>query len=599
MNKPQDSGNLIAAMVLCLVVMLGWQYFFVEPQLAKQRKANEQAKIEQQSAVPAAPGAPNAPAAAAAAGTEAKPREEILARGGARLAFDNGKIDGSIKLTGGQIDDLRLRDYRETIDPNSPEIVFLAPHGAHGATFAEVGWTAAPGSTTAVPSATSAWTASAAKLAAGTPVTLTWSNGQGLVFKRTIALDENYMFAVTDTVENQSAAPVTLYPYALVVREGEPKHQGIWFVHEGMYGVMQGVLQNKTTYSEMREYEKGELKLDSTGGWLGLTDKYWMATLIPPQKEQFTGRFSFAKVGGVENFRSDYILGARNVPANGTASVTHHIFAGAKVVSLIETYQKQLGVERYDMTMDWGWFSFFTYWMFRALDWLSKFAGNFGVAIILLTVLIKILIFPLAQRSYESMTKMKKVQPELKALQERLKDDPMKLRTEQMALFQREKVNPMMGCLPILLTMPILFSLMKVLYVTIEMRHAPFFGWIQDLSAADPTTFVNLFGLLPFAVPTWLHIGVWPLLMGATMWFQMKMTPQQGDPTQQQVMQFMPLMFTYMMGQVAAGLVIYWTVSNALGILQQYVLMRRMNVPIEVFDNVKLPTWLGGKPSGP
>ena len=597
MNKPQDNTNLIAAMALCLAIMLGWQYFFVEPQQAKQRKAAEQAKIEQQTTIPATPGAPSVPANAAT--TDAKPREEVLSSGGPRLAFDNGKIDGSIKLTGGQIDDLRLRDYRETIDPTSPEIVFLAPHGAHGATFTEVGWTAAPGSTTAVPNATTAWTTSAAKLAAGAPVELTWNNGQGLAFKRTVSLDENYMFTITDTVENQSAAPVTLYPYALVAREGEPKHQGIWFVHEGMYGVMQGILQNKGTYSEMREYEKGELKLDSTGGWLGLTDKYWMATLIPPQNEQFAGRFSYGKVGGVENFRADYLLGARNVPANGTASVTHHIFAGAKVVSLIEAYQKHLGVARYDMTMDWGWFSFFTYWMFRALDWLNKLVGNFGIAIILLTVGIKILIFPLAQRSYESMTKMKKVQPELKVLQDRYKEDPMKLRTEQMALFQREKVNPMMGCLPILLTMPILFSLMKVLYVTIEMRHAPFFGWIQDLSSADPTSFVNLFGLLPFAIPTWLHIGVWPLLMGFTMWFQMKMTPQQGDPTQQQVMQFMPVMFTYMMGQVAAGLVIYWTVSNALGILQQYVLMRRMKVPIDVIDNLKWPSWLGGgKASG-
>ncbi len=242
MNKPQDNTNLIAAMALCLAIMLGWQYFFVEPQQAKQRKAAEQAKIEQQTTIPATPGAPSVPANAAT--TDAKPREEVLSSGGPRLAFDNGKIDGSIKLTGGQIDDLRLRDYRETIDPTSPEIVFLAPHGAHGATFTEVGWTAAPGSTTAVPNATTAWTTSAAKLAAGAPVELTWNNGQGLAFKRTVSLDENYMFTITDTVENQSAAPVTLYPYALVAREGEPKHQGIWFVHEGMYGVMQGILQN-------------------------------------------------------------------------------------------------------------------------------------------------------------------------------------------------------------------------------------------------------------------------------------------------------------------------------------------------------------------
>jgi YidC/Oxa1 family membrane protein insertase len=524
------------------------------------------------------------------------PRDTIISSSGPRLPFDNGKVDGSIKLTGGTIDDLHLQSYRETLDPKSDEIVFLTPQGSAGATFAEIGWTGAPGSATLVPGPSTLWSAAGTKLTATSPVTLTWDNGQGLKFTRTVALDDNYMFTITDRVENASPAPVTLYPYAVVTRDGEPTHQSNWLVHEGLTGVLQGIWQKDTTYADARKFEGGQVKLESTGGWVGVTDKYWHATLIPPQKEKFTGRFSYAKQGEHELFRADYLLGARNVAAGSSATVTHHFYAGAKVVSLIEKYQRDLGIDRYDMTVDWGWFSFFTYWMFRAIDWLYLQVGNFGVAIILFTIAIKVLIFPLANRSYESANKMKKIQPEMKAIQERYKDDAMKARQEQAALFQREGVNPLMGCVPVLLTMPILFSLYKVLTITIEMRHAPFFGWIQDLSAADPTSFVNLFGLLPFAVPVWLHIGVWPLLMGVTMWVQMKMSPPAGgDPTQQQVMQFMPVMFTYMMGQVAAGLVIYWTISNFLGIIQQYVLMRRMKVPIEIIDNFKWPAWLGGK----
>jgi YidC/Oxa1 family membrane protein insertase len=596
MKNQQDSANWMLAMVLCVAVIFAWEYFYAWPMQEAQRKAAEQAKLEQQSNAPTVPGVPAAPGAAPAAAAAAtiQPREAVLAASGARLAFDNGKIDGTIKLTGGAIDDLRLRDYRETLDPASPEIVFLTPEGSEGATFATVGWTAA-GTNTPVPGPNTVWTASAAKLSATTPVTLTWDNGQGLRFVRTIALDDNYMFTITDKVENTSASPVTLYPYASVTRNGQPKHPVNWMLHEGMLGVMQGILRNETTYDEMRAFENGEMKLDSTGGWLGLTDKYWMAMLIPPQKEKFDGRFSYAKQGEAETFRGDYLLGPRNIAAGSTSTVTHHIFAGAKVVSLIEGYQKKLGIERFDMTMDWGWFSFFTYWIFIALDFFNKLVGNFGVAIILLTIVLKGLFFPLQNRAYESMTKMKKVQPLIQELKERHKNDAMALQREQVALFQREKINPLMGCLPILLQIPIFFSLFKVLFVTIEMRHAPFFGWIQDLSAGDPTSFINLFGLLPFAVPVWLQIGVWPLLMGITMWIQMKMSPPAGDPVQQQVMQFMPIMFTYMMAQFSAGLVIYWTVNNVLSILQQYLIMRRLNVPIEIFDNFKWPPWLGGK----
>ncbi|MFM9862225.1 MAG: membrane protein insertase YidC [Micropepsaceae bacterium] len=587
MNKqPPDTANLIAAMLLCVLVMIGWDYFFLSPQ----REAAKLAQIEQQQVPPATPGAPGTPVVPGTAPAAAlQPREAVLAASGSRLQFDNGKIDGSIKLTGAVLDDLRLRDYRETIDPKSPEIVFLAPQGSRGATFAEAGWTQAPGSATAVPDATSVWTASSTKLTAGKPVMLTWENGQGLKFTRTIALDANYMFTITDKVENTSANPVTLYPYAMVTRDGEPKHEANWLIHEGLLGVLQGILQNKTTYAEAREFEKGEMKLDSTGGWLGITDKFWIATIIPPQKEQFTGRFSRIAQGPSELFRADYLLGARNIAAGGSTSVTHHVFAGAKKVSLIETYQQQLGIDRFDMTIDWGWFSFLTYWMWKGLDWFNALVGNFGIAIILLTIVVKILFFPLANRSYESMTKMKKVQPEMKELQERHKDDRLKMQQELMALYKREHINPMMGCLPILIQIPVFFALYKVLFVTIEMRHAPFFGWVQDLAAADPTSLFNLFGLLPFVLPSWLHVGVWPVLMGLTMWFQMKLSPPATDPVQQQMMTIMPPMFTYLMAQFPAGLVIYWTVNNLLSIGQQYLIMRRLNVPVDI--NIKMPSW--------
>jgi YidC/Oxa1 family membrane protein insertase len=600
-NKP-DGGNLIAAMLLCLVVLVGWQYFFVTPELERQRQAAERAAEQQKTTtpLPGAPAAPGAPATTTTPAGQPLPREAVLAASGARISFENAKVDGSIRLTGAQIDNLRLKDYRETVDPKSPEIVFLTPSGSIGATFAEIGWARAPGSTTPIPDASTVWTVEGnANLTPATPVTLTWANGQGLVFKRRIALDDNYMFAVTDTVENQSAAAVTLYPFAVVAREGEPQHEANWILHEGLLGVLGGRLQNETTYAEMREYPTKELKVDSTGGWIGITDKYWMATLVPPQNEPFTGRFSVSAENGKEVFRGDYLLGARNIAAGRSVSVTHHVYAGAKVVSLIEGYQAKLGIQRFDMTMDWGWFSFLTYWMLWGLERFNELVGNFGVAIILLTIVIKALFFPLANRSYESMAKMKKVQPQMKELQERFKDDRMKQQQELAALFKREKVNPMMGCLPILIQIPVFFALYKVLFVTIEMRHAPFFGWIQDLAAADPTSIFNLFGLLPYSLPSWLVVGVWPLLMGITMWFQTKMNPPATDPVQQQMMVMMPPVFTYLMAQFPAGLVIYWTANNILSILQQYVIMRRMNVPIELGKNFKLPAWFAKRPPAP
>jgi len=594
MNKQSDGRNLIVAALLSVLVLVAWQYFFEAPR--RQRLAAEHAAAERELKTPP-PATLGAPAPVTAPVTGAQPRETVLAATGARLRFDNEKVDGSIRLVGAQIDDLRLKQYRETIDPKSPEIVFLTPHGTAGATFAQIGWTN-PGSATPVPDDNTVWMASDETLTPSTPVTLTWDNGQGLLFKRLISLDANYMFTIADTVENKSGAAVTLYPYALVAREGAPEHTSNWILHEGLIGVLGEILQDET-YSEMRDSEAKEIKHESKGGWLGITDKYWMATIIPPQNEQFSARFSIAKQHTNEVFRTDYLLAARNIPAGGSTTVTHNLYAGAKVVSLIEGYQQTLGIHRFDMTIDWGWFSIITYWMFVALDWLNKLVGNFGVAIILLTIGVKILFFPLANRSYESMTKMKKVQPQMKELQERYKDDRVKQQQELMALYKREHINPLMGCLPILIQIPVFFSLYKVLFVTIEMRHAPFFGWIQDLAAADPTSLFNLFGLLPFVVPSFLLIGVWPLLMGIMMWIQTKMNPPAADPVQQQMMTMMPLVFTYMMAQFPAGLVIYWTVNNVLSMLQQYVIMRRMNVPIDIGSNFKLPAWASKYLKGP
>lgn len=592
-NRP-DTGNYMAALALSAIVLFLWQYFFIAPMTERQRAAQHAAKAQQTEAaeVPGAPAA-NLPG-------KPQPRETVLTSSGGRLPFASDTVDGSIRLTGAQLDDLSLKKYRETIDPASKEVVFLSPHGTASATYAETGWVAAPGSRTKVPDANTVWSTMDAKLTPTSPVTLTWNNGEGLTFIRQISMDEDYMFTVTDTVDNATAAPITLYPYALVTREGEPVHTAAWTLHEGLFGVLNGLLE-KFTYADLRDAKVPEAKFEGTGGWLGITDKYWMATVIPPQQEKFAGRVSIAREKAGEVFRADYLLGGRNVAAGSKAVVSHKVYAGAKIVSLVEAYQKKLGIHRFDMTIDWGWFSIITYWMFWALDQINKIVGNFGVAIIILTIIVKILFFPLANRSYESMTKMKKIQPEMKELQERFKEDKAKQQQEIMALYRREKVNPLMGCLPLLLQIPIFFSLYKVLYVTIEMRHAPFFGWIQDLAAADPTNIFNLFGLIPLTMPAWLHIGAWPMMMGLTMWVQMKMSPPSTDPTQRQMQLIMPPMFTYLMGQFAAGLVVYWTLNNLLSIGQQYLIMRRLNVPLDI--SFKLPAWLtnalGGSKSPP
>ena len=426
---------------------------------------------------------------------------------------------------------------------------------------------------------TTLWTASSSTLSPERPVTLSWNNGQGLIFKRTYAIDENYMFTVTQAVENTTGKPVTLHPYALMSRHGTPEVTGFYILHEGLLGVFDETLQ-EVDYDDMQE--NNSVQNVTTGGWLGITDKYWLVALVPNQKTPSTTRFTYRNDAGLEKYQADFLGTPVTIAAGASGQSVSHLFTGAKEVTLLDNYETDLGVARFDLAIDFGWFYFLTKPIFYTLIFINEHVGNFGVAILLLTVLIKLLFFPLANKSYVSMSKMKKLQPEMIKLRERYGEDKTKLNQEMMALYKREKANPASGCLPMLVQIPVFFSLYKVLFVTIEMRHAPFFGWIQDLSAPDPTNLFNLFGLIPWdpttILPDAMWIGVWPLFMGITMFLQQKLNPQPADPVQAKIFLFLPIMFTFLLARFPAGLVIYWAWNNLLSIIQQKVIMVKMGV---------------------
>jgi YidC/Oxa1 family membrane protein insertase len=424
------------------------------------------------------------------------------------------------------------------------------------------------------------------------PVTLVWDNGQGLTFRRMIAVDRDYMFKITDSVENKTGQEVTLYPYALISRHGLPKTLGYYILHEGPIGVLGEEGLKELHYADLLK-EGGTKAYKDTSGWIGITDKYWATALIPEQATPYQAKFSGTK-GAKDLFQVDYLFNAVPIPPGGTAASTTHFFAGAKEVNLVQAYAEQLGAKRFDLLIDWGWFYFITKPLYRLLHWLTLLLGNYGLAILATTVLVKLAFFPLANKSYESMAKMKKLQPEMEKLRERYKDDRVKQQQELMALYKDQKINPMSGCLPIVLQVPVFFALYKVLFVTIDMRHAPFFGWIKDLSAPDPTSLFNLFGLLPYHVPEMLHVGVWPLIMGVTMWVQMQLNPQQPDPVQQKIFNWMPVIFTFMLASFPSGLVIYWAWNNVLSLIQQYTIMRKNNTEVHLWKNLgidKMRAW--------
>jgi YidC/Oxa1 family membrane protein insertase len=588
-----ENRNTILAIVLSLIVLLGWQYFVAAPQLERQQA---ELQAQQEAAQKAATGTtnPDAPqptgsqganTAAPAAGQQAAfaNRDTALAVS-QRVTIDTPSLEGSLNLKGGRLDDIRLKDYHETVDKSSPTIVLFSPSGSPKPYYADYGWVGDPGSNIALPGPDTIWSIDGeTTLTPSTPVTLSWDNGAGLTFKRTFSVDDNYMFTVNQAVENTGADAVTLYPYGLIARKGMPETKGIYILHEGLLGVFGAEGLKEVDYDDlMEESSIRPAKVDQ--GWLGITDKYWAATLIPTPGQEFQPGFSHSATTDV--FQADYLGNGVTIAGGSTGESSSYLFAGAKETKVLDGYEEALGIERFELLIDWGWFYFLTKPMFFAIDWFFHLFGNFGVAILVVTVIVKLIFFPLANKSYVSMSKMKLVQPQMTEIREKYSDDRQKQQQALMELYKKEKINPLAGCLPILVQIPVFFALYKVLYVTIEMRHAPFFGWIQDLSAPDPTTIFNLFGLIPWDPPQMLMLGVWPLIMGITMFIQMKMNPAPPDPTQQMIFTWMPVIFTFMLASFPAGLVIYWAWNNTLSVTQQYVIMRRQGAKVELWDNL-------------
>jgi YidC/Oxa1 family membrane protein insertase len=597
---PDQDGqrNLLLAIVLSVAVLLAWQVFYAGPRLKEDQERRQRALQEQSHAkgegtrteVPGA--APSsglaAPSGAASAAPELS-REDAI-RESARLSIDTPSLRGSIALKGGRIDDLVLAKYHETVDPDSANVVLLSPSGAPNPYYAEYGWVA-DGGAPPLPARDSVWKAETEGALTPThPVTLVWDNGQGLVFHRHIAVDDNYAFTVTDAVENKSDKEVTLSPFALISRHGMPKVQGYYILHEGLIGVLGNAGLKEISYADALK-EGGSKSFKETAGWVGITDKYWATALIPDQSAAFVADLSGTKRDGKDYFQTDLLLKPTTIAPGAVASVTTNLFAGAKQMSLIEGYATKLGAKQFDLLIDWGWFWFITKPLFRLLHGLSLLLGNYGLAVLATTVMVKALFFPLANKSYESMAKMKKLQPEMEKIRERFKEDRVKQQQELMALYKNQKINPVSGCLPTVVQIPVFFALYKVLFITIDMRHAPFFGWIKDLSAPDPTSVFNLFGLLPFHPSTYLMVGAWPLIMGCTMWVQMQLNPQQPDPVQQKIFSWMPVIFTFMLASFPSGLVIYWAWNNVLSLIQQYAIMRRNNTEVHLWKNLGVDKW--------
>lgn len=563
-NNPlggSDIRNLILALVLATITMVGWQYFYERPRMEKMPPAAQAAPLKQAPAI---------------AHQEIDAQQPILAEA-PKIKIRSDRLHGSISLRGARFDDLTLAQYRETIEKKSPEVRLLAPATNELPYFVETGFLPAD-SGMKTPDVTSVWQADSTRLTQDSPVTLRWNNGQGLTFEKQIALDDAYMFTITTTVKNTSGKEVTLYPYGLVSRAYDDNTKHVYFMHEGPLGAMNNVL-NDVTYKTLRE--DGPQKFEQSKGWIGMTDKYWLTALIPSQDMAFDANFLHKTVeNGHDRYQADLRGAPVTIAAGGNAVNTMHLFAGAKEVKLLDAYRLQYNIPLFDRAVDFGSLYFLTKPIFHVLSYFYSLVGNFGIAILMLTLCIKTLLFPLANKSMTAMAQMKILNPKMQELRERYKHDKMKLNQEIMALYKREQVNPMSGCLPILLQIPIFFALYRVLYTTLEMRHAPFFGWVRDLSAPDPTTIFNLFGVLPYDpttfLPHFLHIGVWPLIMCLTMIIQQRLSPKPADEVQAQVMQWMPFIFLFMFSGFAVGLVIYWAWNNTLTICQQLYINNRL-----------------------
>ncbi|WEJ59192.1 membrane protein insertase YidC [Devosia sp. FJ2-5-3] len=593
-----DNRNVILAVVLSMLVLFGWQFFIAGPQLERAQQqaeiaATQQAEAQSNLAVPQDGTTPAAGATPASGGVATFADRASAIAASARVEINTPDLDGSINLVGARIDDLELKQYRETTAPDSPIITLLSPAGAPGGYYIEQGWAPAAGANIALPDGQTVWSlvGDTTTLTSATPVTLRYENGQGLIFTRTIAVDDYYLFTITQTVENTGSGDVALFPYARVVRQGTPPVQNFFIQHEGLLGVLGSNNWVARKYHDIQNDR--QVDFASTTGWLGIADKYWATAVLPKPGTQINARFAHTLQGQTPVYQSNYVeTQPVVVPAGGTASSESFVFAGAKEEQVIAAYERDHGFDRLELLIDWGWFHFLTKPMHWLLVTLYGILGNFGLAILAVTVIVKAIFFPLANRSYASMAAMRRVQPEMKAIQERLKDDRPAQQQAMMELYKKEKINPLSGCWPVLVQIPVFFSLYTVIFISLEMRHAPFFGWIQDLAAPDPTNIFTLFGLIPWdptvmpLIGSFLHLGIWPVIMGISMWVQMRLNPPPPDPTQAMIFNWMPVIFTFMLGAFPAGLVIYWAWNNTLSIIQQWTIMKRHGAEVNLFGNI-------------
>ena len=606
----ENTRNLILAAVLSFAVLIAWQAFYGVPKMKEQqareeaaRQAAQQQVTQQATGIPQPDASPVSPPAAetpaAVPGTPVAPPETVAVPGTSaaesrnkalgvspRIDLNSPSLIGSISLKGARIDDVVLRQYRNTVELDSGNVALFSPKGGPRAYFADHGWVGAAGSKAKLPGKDTVWQPeTTGKLTPSTPVRLVWDNGEGLIFRRTISIDDKFLFTISQTVENKTDAPLTLYPYGLISRTGTPKLEGLFILHEGLLAVAGEDGQKEVDYEDALEEKQIQYK-NLTGGWFGITDKYWASALIPDQTKSYRGSLGGQPSPVGNRYQADFLGSPVVIAAGATGAAQSFLFAGAKEVDVIDRYAEKYQIKQFDLMIDWGWLYFLTKPLFFALDYFYKLVGNFGISILIVTVIIKLILFPLANKSYVSMSRMKKLQPEMLKIKERYGDDRTRQQQEMMKLYQKEKVNPASGCLPILVQIPVFFALYKVLYVTIEMRHAPFYGWIKDLSAPDPTSLLTLFGLIPVDLPVWLTIGIWPLIMGATMFVQMRLNPAPPDPVQAKIFAWMPVFFTFILAPFAAGLVIYWAWNNLLSIIQQSVIMHRQGVEITLFENM-------------
>lgn len=569
-----DKRNMITAILLSVAILIGWNFvadkFFPTPDKPDVTKTVAGHDGAAPAALPGQPAALPAPGVPAPATAQAiRPIEAVLGDGN-RIPIDTPAIKGSINLVGARVDDITLSKYRQTIKKDSPPVRLFAPAGTKSAYFASIGWSAQG---VVVPGPTTLWTATGTKLTPSTPVTLSWANGAGQTFRIEYSIDSDYLITAKQTITNTGTAPVAVRSGTYIDRTGkptDPHEQDSWTIHVGPTGYLDGK-SNFTNYGELEEAPSNTVSYTSAG-WLGFTDKYWLAAVVPAKGEKVSAAFN-SLPGGV--YRAAFARDLVEVAPGKQITTTSRVFAGAKEVSTLSHYQDDQGITRLSNAIDWGWFEFFEVPIFKLLDWLFKQVGNFGVAIMVLTLIIRALMFPIAQRQFGSMAQMRLVQPKMKALQERYKDDKPKQQQELMKLYKDEKINPLAGCLPIVIQIPIFYALYKVLMLTIEMRHQPFILWIKDLSAPDPLHILNLFGLLPFTPPSILSIGILAVILGITMFLQFRLNPQATDPVQQQVFKIMPWLFMFIMAPFAAGLLLYWITNNLLSIAQQQWMYRK------------------------